>query len=88
MRPIQYFSDEYLKVSQKMTTREIFDFLENFQHLVAKNKTNFVKDKSILISLKVPENLLNDFKGRCERSGLKYQSQIKKLMVEWLRNRE
>ncbi len=71
-----------------MSTREIFDFLGNFQRLVEKNNSNFVKDKSILISLKVPENLLHDFRNRCERSGLKYQSQIKILMAEWLGNRE
>jgi predicted DNA binding CopG/RHH family protein len=34
--------------------------------------------------MKVPEDLLSAFKARARLSGVPYQTQIKKLMVEWL----
>ena len=41
-------------------------------------------EKSQLISIKIPENLLRSFRFQCEKKGLKYQTQIKQLMWEWL----
>ncbi len=38
-----------------------------------------------LISLKVPESLLDAFRGRCRLEGVPYQTQIKRLMSDWLR---
>jgi len=40
---------------------------------------------SRLISLKVPEDLLEAFRARCRLEGFRYQTQIKRLMNEWLR---
>ncbi len=37
-----------------------------------------------IISLKVPEDLLTMFKDKAARSGVAYQTQIKRLMAEWL----
>jgi|GEM_PF-6823811 len=41
-------------------------------------------EKSRLISLKVPEALLEAFKVKSRLSGIPYQTQIKKLMSAWL----
>lgn len=54
-------------------------FLEDMRVLNSK-----VSSKSKLISIKIPENLLRAFQFDCEKQNIKYQTQIKKLMWEWL----
>jgi len=80
MRPIQYFSDEYLKQCHAATPKQILTFLESYRLMQA------VEGKSKLISIKIPESLLATFRQKCEFHGLKYQTHIKKLMQEWLTN--
>ena len=81
MRPVQYFSDEYLEQCKDMTTEQIVRFLDDFRSL---NSVESVA-KTKLISLKVPEDLLRAFRVKCDLEGAKYQTQIKRLMSEWLR---
>jgi len=78
MRPVQYFSDEYLERCKGMTTEYVLEFLESFRRMQEKPL------KSKLISLKVPEPMLNAFKQRSQLEGVKYQTQIKQLMTNWL----
>jgi predicted DNA binding CopG/RHH family protein len=81
MRPVQYFSEEYLERCRSMKPEQIVRFLEDFRLLQAKPAR---APKSRLISLKVPEPLLEAFKARAEREGVAYQTQIKRLMSAWL----
>jgi len=78
MRPVQYFSDEYLEQCKKMTPEQILGYLESFRLL------NNPEDKTRLISIKMPESLLKAFRTKCELNGVKYQTQIKNLMKAWL----
>jgi predicted DNA binding CopG/RHH family protein len=78
MRPLQYFSDEYLAQCNAMEPEQVLRFLEAFRRLQEPPA------KSKLISLKVPEPLLAGFRAKCELEGLRYQSQIKVLMHNWL----
>lgn len=78
MRPVQYFSPEYLAQCRKMTPEQIVSFLEDFRALSAAAPT-----KSRLISLKVPEPLLAAFRMKAKLSGVPYQTQIKRLMTDW-----
>ncbi len=78
MRPVQYFSDEYLDQCRTATPEQTLTFLENYRKMQA------VEDKSKLISMKIPESLLATFRQKCELHGVKYQTQIKKLMQDWL----
>jgi predicted DNA binding CopG/RHH family protein len=78
-RPVQYFSDEYLKNCQKMTPTQIAKFLDDFRILFGRPP-----EKSKLISIKIPENLLSIFRRRAELEGIPYQTKIKELMKEWL----
>lgn len=83
MKPLQYFSDEYLEQTRHATPEQILNYLEQFRLMQAPvAKTS----PSKLISMKVPENLLNTFRAKCETNGVKYQTQIKVLMKEWLSN--
>ncbi|WP_038247065.1 CopG family antitoxin [Ghiorsea bivora] len=78
MRPIQYFSDEYLERCKGITTEQVLEFLETFRKMQEKPK------KSKLISLKVPEPMLESFKQKSALEGIKYQTKIKSLMQDWL----
>ena len=78
MRPVQYFSEEYLAQCKQATPEQIIEFLENYRQLQAPEA------KSKLISLKVSEPLLASFRQKCEISNIKYQTKIKQLMLDWL----
>ena len=78
-RPVQFFSDEYLERCRAMKPAEVLEFLENFRLLHGRGAS-----RSRLISLKVPEHLLEAFRGRCRLEGVRYQTQIKRLMGDWL----
>ena len=80
MKAVQYFSDEYLQQCKAMTYEQIIRFLDDFRQLHGGTTSS----KSKLISIKIPENLLNAFKSQAAREGTPYQTQIKKLMREWL----
>jgi len=81
MRPVQYFSDEYLSISSQATPEQALTFLEEFRLLHEQN----APVKSKLISIKVPEPLLASFRQKCEMDGVKYQTRIKQLMTDWVR---
>jgi predicted DNA binding CopG/RHH family protein len=53
-------------------------FLDEFRQIHAPNR------QSRLISMRVPEPLLESFKTRCRIEGARYQTRIKELMVEWV----
>ncbi|MDH5693798.1 MAG: hypothetical protein OEZ47_11905 [Gammaproteobacteria bacterium] len=79
MKALQTFSHEYLNHCKRMSADEILHFLEGFRQLHGQGD-----DKSRLISIKIPESLLSSFRFKCELNGLKYQTQIKRLMKDWL----
>ncbi|MCF6317894.1 MAG: hypothetical protein L3J83_01235 [Proteobacteria bacterium] len=81
MKALQKFSDEYLERCKGLSIEERLDFIENFRLMHSE-----IHSPSKLISLKVPEPLLNSFKQKAKLEGLAYQTQIKKLMKDWLTN--
>ena len=85
MKTVQYFSDEYLRECSKMSPEEIVEFLEGFRELQgSQHFSGKRRQKSKLISLKVAEDLLAAFREKADREEIAYQTQIKKLMLEWL----
>ena len=80
MKPVQYFSDEYLEQCKSFSTEAILEYLDNFRLMQQSS------DKTRLISIKIPESLLASFKVKSELHQVKYQTQIKKLMTDWLNN--
>jgi len=78
MRPVQYFSDEYLETCRRIPAEDVLEFLESFRLLHAPNR------RSRLISMKIDEDLLAAFKLRCKAEGVRYQTRIKDLMRAWL----
>ncbi len=79
MKTVQYFSDEYLERCRGMTPEQILHYLDDFRRLHGSRTA-----RSKLISIKVPEDLLNAFKTRAAIANTPYQTQIKALMKAWL----
>lgn len=77
MKVVQHFTKEYLDQCKSFSTLEIVEFLDGFRQLKESSQSK-------LISLKVPEILLQTFRTRCKAEGVPYQTQIKRLMEEWL----
>ena len=82
MRPVQYFSKEYLEYCRKLSPEQILSFLEDFKQLHAGKDS-----RTRLISMRVPEPLLRAFKAKAAAHGSRYQAQIKKLMKGWVDGR-
>ncbi len=79
-KSLQFFSDEYLESCRKLSPEQILIFLENFRQLHRPSKHH----KSKLISIKVPEVLLNAFKAKAALEKVPYQTLIKILMKKAL----
>ena len=87
MKAVQYFTDEYLKQCSKATPLQILDYLEQFRLMqAASRQANAAPVRSKLISMKIPEDLLNTFRAKCEVENVKYQTHIKTLMRAWIGN--
>jgi len=85
MKTVQKFSKAYLESCSKFTTVEIVAFLEGFRELHAVKGNENKKEKSKLISIKVPEDLLETFRAKATLENIPYQTQIKRLMREWVK---
>ena len=70
--------NEYLEQCENADPEAILEFLESFKLM------NDTSDKSKLISIKIPHSLLESFRRKCELKDVRYQTQIKILMVRWL----
>ncbi len=79
MKVVQRFDDDYLERCRNADPESVLNFLEGFRLMQA------TSSPSKLISLKVPHALLDGFRHRCVLEGVPYQTQIKRLMEEWLR---
>ena len=78
----QFFSDKYLEECKSLKSEEILEYLEKFRNLCALEEGK--RTQSRLISIKIPEDLLDAFKRRAKSEGIPYQAQIKRLMKDWL----
>ena len=80
-RPVQHAKGREELVGPLDDVTPIIDFLESFRDLCDPR----AKHPQKLISIKIPVPLLAAFRFRAERSGVPYQTMIKRLMVEWLK---
>lgn len=76
---MQRFSEEYLERCRELSPADVVRFLDDFKRIHANRES-----RSRLISLKVPEPLLAAFKAKARLGGVRYQTQIKNLMRQWL----
>jgi predicted DNA binding CopG/RHH family protein len=79
VKTLQYFSEENLRKNSDLSADQIVQFLEDFRLLHGSQPA-----ASKLISMKVPEDLLNAFKMKAKLTHTPYQAQIKVLMKNWV----
>jgi predicted DNA binding CopG/RHH family protein len=79
VKAVQRFTNEHLEHGKRLTVDQVLHFLDDFRRLHG-NRPSVSK----LISMKVPEDLLDAFKTRAKVAGTPYQTQIKKLMKAWV----
>ena len=63
-----------------LSPKDTLEFLDQFQKLMLGQDS-----ETKLISIRVPENVLHLFRRQAEAQGMKYQSQIVRLMREWVK---
>ena len=80
-RPTQLAKKSQVVMTDADDVTPIVEFLENFRQLTDPR----AQKKSKLISIKIPEPLLEAFKFKAERENIPYQTMIKKLMLEWIK---
>jgi len=85
MKPVQYFTKEYLERCRALSPEQILSFLEDFRTL---HSAAAAPRESRLISLRVPLPLLAAFKTKARLAGVAYQAQIKRLMSGWVEGRD
>ncbi len=78
-KAIQLYSPERLEADRNLRAEDALQFLEEFQRLVAGDE-----GPRRLISIRVPERLLELFRAKCEREGKRYQTEMIRLMRESL----
>lgn len=78
-RPVQRFS-ERLGADRRLSKDEIAQFLDDFQSLAHSDE-----GKRKLISIRVPERLLECVKVKSKQVGQPYQTQIVQLLREWVK---
>lgn len=80
-RPIQHAKSRQDLPGPQEDVGHIVEFLEMFRDLTDPRAQHPLK----LISIRVPEPLLAAFRFKAERTGVPYQTMIKRLMMEWLK---
>lgn len=83
MRAVQHFTDEQLAHGRTMKPEQVLQFLEDFRELHGARPAAGAR-ASTAISLRVPDALLRVFRARAAAAGVPYQTQIKRLMEEWI----
>ena len=81
-KTIQMFDVEKLAVSRKLSPDQVVRWLDDYRLMMLGPK----KIKSKLISIKVPEDLLELFRSKAAANDVPYQTKIKILMTEWLKS--
>ncbi len=92
MKALQKFTDDYLTQCAEMSYDEIAQFLDDFRKVHGGQRqiqnqppTQAIKSPSKLISMKVPQDLLSVFRTKAALTSTPYQTQIKKLMLDWVK---
>lgn len=63
----------------KPNPEQVWKFLEDYNQII-QGKDQVTQ----AISLRIPKNILEAFKSKAQFKGLKYQTQIVKLMRDWI----
>jgi predicted DNA binding CopG/RHH family protein len=79
-KPLQLAKREQIIAPHIEDVTEVMNFIENYKRMLDPR----AKKRSKLISIKIPEPLLEAFRYKAEREKTPYQTKIKQLMMEYL----
>ena len=79
-RPLQLAKREQIIDPNIEDVTEVMNFIENYKRMLDPR----AQKRSKLISIKIPEPLLEVFRYKAEREKTPYQTKIKQLMMEYL----
>lgn len=76
-KTLQFYDKAYLERTKHLSTEQIVRFLEGFREL---NSAKPQKEPSTLISIRLPDSLLESLKSRAALENKPYQSLIKEYL--------
>jgi predicted DNA binding CopG/RHH family protein len=79
-RPLQLAKREQIVAPNVEDVTEVMNFIENYKRMLDPR----YKKPSKLISIKIPEPLLEAFRFKAGREKIPYQTKLKHLMMEYL----
>jgi predicted DNA binding CopG/RHH family protein len=80
-KPLQLAKREQIIAPNIEDVTDVMNFIENYKRMLDPR----AKKRSKLISIKIPEPLLEAFRYKAEREKTPYQTKIKQLMMEYLK---
>jgi predicted DNA binding CopG/RHH family protein len=80
LKPLQLAKREQIIAPNIDDVTEVMNFIENYKRMLDPR----AQKRSKLISIKIPEPLLEAFRYKAEREKTPYQTKIKQLMMEYL----
>jgi len=80
-KPLQLAKREQIIAPNIDDVTEVMNFIENYKRMLDPR----AQKRSKLISIKIPEPLLEAFRYKAEREKTPYQTKIKQLMMEYLK---
>jgi predicted DNA binding CopG/RHH family protein len=79
-KALQISSKGQIERDQKLDPVDVLNFLEDFQRVIAGDE-----GRRKLISLRVPDRLLEQFQKKAKNHRISYQTQIVELMRQWIK---
>ena len=84
MRPVQFFSAEYLKNARKASPTQIVKFLDDYRRLHANAEFKGPREPTKLISIRLSVGTLSKLKSLARSQQTPYQTLMKKLIEDAL----
>lgn len=80
MKPIQFFSDDYLRESRKASPTQIAKFLDDYRKLHGDAKLQVDREPTKLISIRLPIRSLLKLKTLAKKKQIPYQTLMKQMI--------
>jgi predicted DNA binding CopG/RHH family protein len=85
MKPIQFFTDDYLEISRKSSPTQIATFLDDYRTLHAAAELRVDRGPTKLISIRLPVKILSELKALSKVKQVPYQTLMKQLIEKGLK---
>lgn len=80
MKPVQYFSEDYLQSASKATPTQIVKFLDEYRSLHGNANFQVAREPTKLISIRMGVRTLAKLKALSKQKQIPYQTLIKQMI--------